>query len=391
MEAVLSALIPSQTNLINSIRNTVSSEGKYELKITNYSNHKLPYRVFSNTSVSTSSLKSMIDTLYTSTNKPGVQMELVDNDVNSYVLELRKKNFIDNMIKNYYVGFSWNLASATDLHGSVYFSTLAFHSSANILNEAMNIMYSFSRNYLTDKSIKTTNIPIQSNNSLGGTNNYLEVLACIDSFPVSLLNFINAIIVAFMISIMVMHVARERTNGSKQLQMLSGLHYGTYWISNFLFDMAIYIFNISTMVFFLKMVDLGKNDTSSETYAIAGDQTLGYFYLLLLFSSLSWCVYAYIWSFLFKTDIICFVVLLIILGFAAFLDSIWVFIQLLVLNGSQTPTPGSNFLFTIRIIFTLLFPNIVIKRGLYNLKIRSNSYCIDAVNKNLASKNLNIK
>jgi len=213
-------------------------------------------------------------------------------------------------------------------------------------------------------------------------------LACIDSFPVSLLNFINAVIVAFMISIMVMHVARERTNGSKQLQMLSGLHYGTYWFSNFLFDMAIYIFNISTMVFFLKMVDLGKNDTSSETYAIAGDQTLGYFYLLLLFSSLSWCVYAYIWSFLFKTDIICFVVLLIILGFAAFLDSIWVFIQLLVLDGSKTPTPGSNLLFTIRIIFTLLFPNIVIKRGLYNLKIRSNAYCIDAVNKNLASKNL---
>lgn len=102
-------------------------------------------------------------------------------------------------------------------------------------------------------------------------------------------------------------MARERLNGSKQLQMLSGTHYATYWTANYLFDLVILLINISSMVFILKMVDLSKNDPTSEVNSIAGSSTLGYFFLVLLLQTFSWCALAYFWSFYFKSDIIAFV------------------------------------------------------------------------------------
>lgn len=184
----------------------------------------------------------------------------------------------------------------------------------------------------------------------------------------------------------VIHVGRERSNGSKQLQFLTGTHYATYWLSNYIFDLAIYTFCVSTMIFALKIVNSARNDTTSELYPIASDNTLGYAYLLFLVSMFSWCSYAYIWSFIFKSEIIGFVVLAIFLGFMAFLDVVWIFLQLLLQNGSTTQTGGSKLIQGIRYLFALLFPNVNIKRGLYNLKIKGNSYCIDNVNQYLARK-----
>nr|QUF59430.1 ATP-binding cassette transporter Abca3-like2 [Brachionus angularis] len=377
LEAVLSALIPSQTNLINSIRGVVSSSTSYELTLKNYSTHTIPYYVKGE--IDTTPVNNLINNYFTQIRLPGVSLLKLDNDsINEYVLSYRKSN-VKNLLNNYYAGFVLNLTNNTDLSATFYYNSLAFHSSANILNEIDNLIFNFLTNDYS-KSISTINVPIQSNNTLSGTSNFLEVLACIDSLPVSLLNFINSIIVAFMIGIMVIHIAREKVNGSKQLQLLSGTHYMTYWFSNYLFDFLIHLINISLIVIFLKIVDVAKNDTSSETNAIAGNETLGYFYLLLFLSSFSWCTIAFIWSFFFKSEIIGFVVLVIVLGFASFLDIIWTFIELLIQNGSNVKQPGSKLMNVIRIIFALVFPNVTIKRGLYNLKIRTNSYCIDSVN-----------
>ena len=383
MEGLLSSVIPSQSTLIDSIRGIVKSSGSYELSVNNYSTQTIPYYTYG--SDSSANLDSILASLYTQANRPSITLEKVNSDVNDYVLQQRK-NDIKNLISKYYQGMHFNLTNSK-LYATLFFNSMAFHSSANMLNEIDNILLYLANGNSMAKTINTINAPLSSNSSLSSTTNFLEILACIDSLPVSLLNFINSIIVALMISFMVMHVARERTNGSKQLQMLSGIHYTTYWIANYLFDLIIYVFNISTIVFILKMVDLAKNDTTTEVNAIAGNESLGYFYLLLLFSSFSWCTLAYIWSFLFKSDIIGFVVLAIILGFAAFLDVIWIFVQLLIINSNNNQANGaSNFIYAIRVIFLLLFPNVITKRGLYDLKIRSNSYCISSANTVLASK-----
>ena len=383
MEGLLSSVIPSQSTLIDSLRGIVKSSGSYELSVNNYSTQTIPYYTYG--SDSSSNLDSILASLYTQAKRPSITLEKVSSDVNDYVLQQRKSD-IKNLLSKYYQGMHFNLTNSK-LYATLFFNSMAFHSSANMLNEIDNILLYLANGNSMAKTINTINAPLSSNSSLSSTTNFLEILACIDSLPVSLLNFINSIIVALMISFMVMHVARERTNGSKQLQMLSGIHYTTYWIANYLFDLIIYVFNISTIVFILKMVDLAKNDTTTEVNAIAGNESLGYFYLLLLFSSFSWCTLAYIWSFLFKSDIIGFVVLAIILGFAAFLDVIWIFVQLLIINSNDNKANGaSNFIYAIRVIFLLLFPNVITKRGLYDLKIRSNSYCISSANTVLASK-----
>nr|APD26552.1 ATP-binding cassette transporter subfamily A member 3-like X2 protein [Brachionus koreanus] len=386
IEVIVAALIPSETNLINSIRGVVSNYGSYDLTLKNYTKQKLPFHVKG--SVDTSSLETQIDNYFTNTKFPNISLKQLDKDnVNEYVLSLRNQDF-KNLLNDYFVGMSLNLMNVSRLSVTGYFSSLVFHSSANLLNEIDSFVLSYLSNDL-QKSIQTENVPLASNNTLSGSSNFLEVLACIDSLPVSLLNFFNSIIIAFMIGIMVIHIGRERANGSKQLQMLSGLTWPTYWVSNFLFDMLIHLINISLIVIGLKIVDAIKNDESSEIKAIAGDETLGYLFFLLFISSFSWTILSFIWSFLFKSEIIGFVVLVIILGFAAFLDIIWTFLEILILNGSNTRNTGADFIYALRIIFALVFPNVTIKRAMYNLKIRSNKFCIDAANDVLARNLLN--
>ncbi len=304
--------------------------------------------------------------------------------INSDILAKRIEN-TTAFLNDYFMSLS-----LTNLGGTLYavshYNTLAYHSSAVAISRINNIFLQFITGS-NSKSITTINSPIPSTYTLSNQTNYLQLLACLDSLPVSLLNFFNSVIVAFIISIMVMSVARERLNGSKQLQLLSGTHYAVYWMANYLFDLAVCLFQISTLVISLKIVDVIKNDTSSETYAIAGDDTLGYFFILLLCSSLAWCTLAYIWSFFFKQDIVGFIVLLIILAVIAFVDMVLTFIELLFQqNDGGTSNPGATFVYVVRWIITALLPNLLIKRGMYNLKIRKNNYCIDGVNKILYSK-----
>lgn len=175
--------------------------------------------------------------------------------------------------------------------------------------------------------------------------------------------------------------------GSKQLQLLSGTHYSVYWISNYLFDYCVCFVQIVTLVVGLKIVDAIKNDTSSETYAIAGDETLGYFLILLMFSALAWCTLAYIWSFFFKQDIVGFIVLLIILCVIAFIDMILTFIELLFQQSNGGPTNGGAvFVNVVRWILVIFLPNLLVKRGMYDLKIRKNDYCLTGINRILYSK-----
>jgi hypothetical protein len=381
LQAILASIIPSQTNLINSIRGIVSSVGAYDLDVTKYGKQDIPYYIGGGGT--TTNLETLVQNVLSA--KSGVNpIKYSSNTINDQILQDRK-NSLQNIMYNNFVGLIFNMTSSNRLYADILFSQIAYHSSANVLNDIDNFLLYYARNYDTTRSIKTINLPIASNASLAGGTSFLEVLACIDSLPVSLLNLIVSFIIAFMIGIIVMHVAKERLNGSKQLQLLSGVHFSTYWISHYLFDTLIYIFNILTIIFALAIVNLSKNDQTNEIYTIAGTNNLGYFLLLLLFSCFSWSLLAYVWSFKFKSDIIGFVTLAGFLGFLAFIDPILTFIELLVINGGSA-SGGSRAIRGIRYLLIFLFPNLTVKRGLYNMKIRSNNYCIDSVNKYLASK-----
>ena len=353
LEAIIVGILPTTTESISAITSSVSASGTYQLALNSYGSNTLYY--YLNGTVSTTTLQNYITTQYASS---GVTLSQISDDPTSVVLNLRKGD-IRNTINNYYMGMELNLAAANKLTAVSYFSSMAFHSSANMLNEIDNLLLYVSTGYGTTYSISTINSPIAQNSSAPSRASYLNSLACVDSFPVTLLNFVMAVIIAIVIAFQVMHVARERNNGSKQMQMLSGIHYVTYWVANYLFDSIIMVFQCSMLIIMLAIVNAIKNNSDAEVYKIASSNLLGYAYLLLLFSCMTWCTLAYIWSFLFKADIIGFIVLLIVLGLFAFIDIVLVFVQLiLVASNNSQPNGLTNLIAGIRIIFALIFPNV---------------------------------
>ena len=167
---------------------------------------------------------------------------------------------------------------------------------------------------------------------------------------------------------------------------MSGTHYGTYWLSNLLFDYAIYFVNISLLVMALKIVSgIRDTETSNEAYIYGHTEgMLGYIYLFMLLSALSWCILAYLWSYLFKSDVVGFIVLLIVLALAAFIDMIMVLLKFLDISTNSSavanPSTMSDVANIIRLIFSIIFPNVAVKRALYNLKIRNNNLCMVLIN-----------
>ncbi len=384
-EALIAALIPSQTNIINSIRGIVSTNGAYNLTLNNYSTHTVPVYVSGGSNNYQNLSKIYIEKYFK--DKPNIRYQKFDSDsIDNHVLNYRRQDS-RNIYNDYYVGLNVRFISDTGFTIHYLYSQLAFHSSANMLNEVDNLLFQIALNFNSNKSIQTVNAPIVAQqlfsnvSSASNSTSFLETLACIGLLPLSIIDIANGFIVAFMIGIMVMHLSRERLNGSKQLQYLSGVHYLTYWFSNYIFDTTIYIINISLIVFILKMVDLSKNDPNTEIYAIARTNDVGYIFVLLLFSCISWALIVYIWSFRFKSDIIGFVTLTGFLCLVAFIDECLTFLELIITtSNSNKQSGGSRIIRILRQILILIFPNVNVKRGVYYIKIRSNSYCIDSVN-----------
>jgi hypothetical protein len=168
------------------------------------------------------------------------------------VLNLRQSN-LKNILFDYHLGASF-IINNQQLSSVIHYNTLAFHSSANILNEVTNFILAVATNYNLSLKITTINVPLSANNTLDtdGKVNFLNVLGCLDTMPGTLLNFVNAVVTALIISFIVMHVARERTSGSKQLQLMSDVHYSTYWLANYLFDLIVVLINVTLLVIILK-------------------------------------------------------------------------------------------------------------------------------------------
>lgn len=103
LEAVLSGIIPSSTNLVNTLTGKVQSLGQYQLGVSDYATPQiLPYYLNDsglNTAVYVQSLMNM---LYPSSSQVALDMQFSDS-VNDYVLGLRKAS-LDNLIYHYYTG-----------------------------------------------------------------------------------------------------------------------------------------------------------------------------------------------------------------------------------------------------------------------------------------------
>ena len=283
LEAIICAVIPSGSSIQSSLSRIVSSSGSVNLQVSNYQPYTMPYALTG----SSTSFQNLLSTFYTTSNRPGITLQNCSYDnVSSTVLQARK-NDVNSLVSNYYTGMSFNLVNSTTLYATAYYSTFAYHSPGVALNEISNLILAYySSNSLT-KTISTYNTPIAATSTLTG-NTFVDYLACLDTLPLSILNFVNAIIIGFIISIIVVHIGRERVNGSKGLQLLSGTHFVTYWAANHIFDFIVCLFNVGTMVAMLKLVNSIRNDSSIEIYSVGVDPQVDYVLLLLIFSIFSW-------------------------------------------------------------------------------------------------------
>jgi hypothetical protein len=86
--------------------------------------------------------------------------------------------------------------------------------------------------------------------------------------------------------------------------------------------------------------------------------------------------------FLQRSDIVGFIVLFISLSVLAFLDTMIVLFQFLLQKNTKqgTKNQGTSIMIGVRYLMALFFPNVTVKRALYDLKIRDNSYCITTIN-----------
>ena len=386
IQILVCTLTPSTTSLKYAITGQTSATGTHTLSISNYKPYTMPYAITSNTS--NSSLTTFQTTFknFYEANRAGITLlqQTSDSAISSFVLSAYESSTY-NLATNYYTGISFNVINSTKVYANVYYSTLAYHSPAAILNEVSNVLLAYYTNSL-NKSITTFNTPISYTSSLSVAN-LLDDLACIDLIPVAVLSFTTSVIVAFCISILVVHVGQEKADGSKSFQMLSGVHYSTYWLANHLFDFIILLIQIIFILSIILIVAKLENNTALEISLFTDNITIAVLFLLFFISIFSWASYAYVWSHLFNSEYTGFVTLFIILCIGSILDMGMAFVQIyLGLTGGSATSQVANTI--VRWIFTAIFPNVLIKRAMYDIKLRSSSFCISTLNTYLGSKSI---
>ena len=268
---------------------------------------------------------------------------------------------------------------------------MAYQTPGVVVNEVSNLLLATLNSYTLDKRIDTINSPIATQDQYNG-NDFFRYLACFDIIPLGIFTFAISIVLAFVPSVVVMHVAKEKMNGSKSLQFLSGTHFTSYWLSNYIFDYTICFLNIIMIIGVTCLVNLIRNDQNTDIYILTSGDNLGYFILVVFLSSICWPFYSYCLAQLFSSDVTAFVILFIILLAASFLDVVFAFVQIFshIGNDSQDfSSPIPVLMYAIRIIFCFLFPNVTIKRQLSNLRLRPNNYCIDTLNR-IVKSNLSL-
>jgi hypothetical protein len=245
-----------------------------------------------------------------------------------------------------------------------------------------------------DQTISTYNTPLTPSYSKYYGNDFLKYLGCFDILPLSIFNFAVSLLLSFVISINVMHISREKINGSKKMQILSNTNKLVYWISNYLFDISIFFFNLATILAVILIVNAIKNDPETDIYLISSFPTFPYLVLVLMISSLCWPLYTYCWVNFFKSDVTAFAILLILLGVSCFADVLFSFVHLFIHVTEPDldfASAGSLMVYALRILFTILFPTVTIKRELFNFRIRANRYCISSLNRVIKSMFLWLK
>jgi hypothetical protein len=170
----------------------------------------------------------------------GASIDEISNDTVLSYVSGEASISLNAFINIYQVAFGLynNLTSSLpSLTFNSYFSTVNYHAMATSLSVGSTNLFQFYANS-TAKKIITTNQPIITTSSSYSTlQRFFELIYCFDTLPLSLFNFLNSILAAIFISILIVPLIQERISRAKDLQLLTNLTKRSYWLSNTIFDL----------------------------------------------------------------------------------------------------------------------------------------------------------
>ncbi len=389
LEAIFIFLLP-ESSIIEDDDTRAKTYGQFDLDLEQYGAQDIPF--FISSSNPANPFNKLVNIFFRQPSRANLNLFKVNGSIPKFVFDKHNSN-LNSLISQYLFGMSWFVSeisnSVNELEIVVYYSKMAYHTVAVIVNEVSNLLLAYLNSNQLNKTIRTFNVPILPTSNLKTSNNFLNYLSCFDIIPMSMFSFLTSIVIGLVISLIVMHVSKEKTTGSKRQQLISNTHPVAYWLSNYLFDYFICFVSIVLIVVSLAIVNQIRDNNKTDVHLITSWPNLAYFVFILLFSSLVWPLYAYCFLSFFKSDIASFVILLVMLGLTPLVDIILSFIQIfthITDPDVAVDSPVIVLMFSLRIVLCVLFPNITIRRQLYNLRIRSNEFCVDSLNKVLKCK-----
>ena len=316
--------------------------------------------------------------------------ELSQDDVLNYV-RARYRQTEEIFLNKYQVSFaSYNNGSATapTKRFDAFFSTVNYHTMATSLGVAATNLFQLAANS-SSKSIVTTNQPIITNaKGASYIADILSVLYCFEAFPASLFGFLNSILATIFIGILMLTLVSERLTHSKDLQLLTKLSRRTYWLSNWLFDLALCLIMCGLLSIVVKIGSAANPKSEAEVRIYRDGTAMGYFFVLYLMYTLASLPFMYLFSFIPRTSVIGFTNFFILNVIANIIDA--VINSFTVFTRNETPSLGTSSTFkvvtTIRTILACLLPSVNLKHALSNSQLHENKECIGIFNTYIGTK-----
>jgi hypothetical protein len=382
------SVMPSSTSLlsgaVSSLFNQEQNTKSIDLSVDFYG--KRPFRVpielksleSAGNENATNAFGKFVESYFqTKTRHTKVERIPQEQNLNKYVLEKRIETF-KNTIRDYLFGFVFEFGSKLE-NARIYINSMAYHSNGVGLNELNSLLLAY---YTNKTEFRVRNAPIRAKSEFDVDLKSIDFsfMNCIETLPFSTLDFQFGLIVAFIISLTCINITRERVNRSKTLQIMSGTSNFMYWTSNYTFDLFIYLINIGSVIGLIRfLAEMGASAPDRTDHVLLGLPENDSLSLLILFglltlNSLSWATFAYIWSGLFKSEIVAFATLFILLAVATFFDMLFAFVYFVNLI-ANIEGKGELYLKLTRIVLAILFPNVAAKRAVFNLKMRSDNRC----------------
>ncbi|KAL3853226.1 hypothetical protein ACJMK2_016782 [Sinanodonta woodiana] len=203
--------------------------------------------------------------------------------MDDFLLYKAKNKGISTFNRRYIIAFSFEY-NTSNLTAYAHYNGQPYHGPGISLAYMMNGLMGY---YNSSYTISTTNHPLPKKLTDNTRRLFFSTTGTAFTIAISILFGM-----AFMATSFIIFLIKERSNGAKHLQVVSGVGSAAFWFSTFMWDMINYIIPVFAILIVF---------AAFQTNAYTKDGHLGYVFLIFLLYGWSILPFVYMFSFLFKT------------------------------------------------------------------------------------------